>query len=427
MRRGGMVTPQADPESAPGRYGAAALRALPAAGMGRMSIPQVPRAAGAQATSGMSGELAADVAGEEFRGVGTMLPAGRQLARPPSTGERARTERQAGRFDQARDMGIPVPPRAMERNKPRDRMEDVTTKELGLPDGTELTPKLLRGYSKQHYADGYEPLINAPELKNGVKPNDAFQAKIQELGDEIAAGRQNLPSTFKTSGPAIKLLGEYGYGALPAGTKAKIPPRQQPIPADVTIRAIQKLRDDAATNFSSDKPEQKTLAGVQKGVANALEQLIDDNLASSGNQNLLEGYRKSRTMIAKAHDVISEIDPATGKLSASRAARAQEDRPLSGGLKAASDVAREFPGAMQAPKSDDYFTRRVTPMAVLHPQAMGAHWLSRLADPVTTSDPYQRFITSPRSRLSPEQLQMLRLLTAASSSQNRDQIPQPPQ
>mgnify|MGYP001579843067 FL=1 len=66
-------------------------------------------------------------------------------------------------------------------------------------------------------------------------------------------------------------------------------------------------------------------------------------------------------------------------------------------------------------------------MAVMHPEAMAAHWLTRLSDPITTSAPYQRFMVDPRSHLTPEQEQMLRYLTAATAS-NRSQreLPAPP-
>lgn len=425
MRRGGMVTPSSDPTSTGGRYAAAALQAIPSAALGRVAPQQAPRAVGGQAVSGMTGELAADIGGEEWRGVGAMAPGARRIASPPSAGDRARTERQAQRFETARDMGIPIPPREMRPNKPRDRMEDATNKEFGFPQGTEITPQHLRSYTKQMYADGYEPLIKAPELAGGVRPNAAFQAELQRIGSEISAGRQNLPTTFKSSREAMKLLGEYGFGALPGNVKMTVPPRQQPIPAAVAVRAIKKLRDDASTNFASDKPEQKTLAVVQKDLSNALEKLIEDNLSTSGNQMLLDNFRKSRTMIAKANDVIAEIDPRTGKLSAAKAASVQADRPLSGGLKDISDVVREFPGAMQGPKNQELFTQRVTPMAVLHPQAMAAHWSARLSDPLTTSAPYQRFVVDPRSQLTPEQLQMLRFLSAANAA-NRREIPVPP-
>ena len=426
MRRGNMITPAAEPESPGGRYAAAALQALPSAALGRPSLPQAPRAAGATSMSGMTGELAADIGGVEWRGVGSMAPGGRGLAKPPSVGEQATKARQGEAFAKAKDMGIPVPPRDLKPDKPQQKIQDRINEELGQPAGTPIDPKPLQNYRNAHWGD-YEAVIKSPALAKGVQPTKAFQAEIQAIGMELEAARQSLPQTFKGMQPVLKLLGEYGYGALPQGTKATVPPRQQPIPPDVAVQAIKKLRADASANLSAhDKPEKIQLGMTQRRIAGSLENLIEENLTRTGDQGLMATFRQARTAIAKSHDVEASLDPVTRKVDASRLSKLQtEGRPLSGGMADLAEVGGAFPGATKAPKGDDYFTRRVTPMAVMHPQAMGAHWLSRLSDPITTSAPYQKFVVDPRSHLSPEQQQMLYYLSAARSSNQRD-IPAPP-
>jgi hypothetical protein len=425
MRRGGAITPAAEPESGAGRYGAAALQFAPGAAIGRPSAMQAPRALMATTTSAVGSEAARDIGGDEWAGVGAMLPGARKM-QPKGAGERATEARQAERFDKAREMGIPIPPRDMKPDKPQQKVQNQLNKDLSQPEGTPMDPKTLRAYNAAQYGD-YEAVMQSPALAKGVMPNARFQQELQALGNEIEQARGNLPETFKGMRPVLKLLGEYGYAALPPAAQGKItaPPRQQPIPADVTMRAIKKLRSDATTNITSDKPEKVELGMTQRRLANNLEQLIEDNLAQSGQQDLMAKFRSARTNIAKSHDIESSLDPVTRKVNPATLSKLQtEGRPMTGRIADVAEVAGEFPSAMRTSKPDEYFTKRVTPMAVMHPQAMGAHWLSRLFDPITMSAPYQRGVVDPRGYLTPEQQQALRYLSSAQAS---NRIPQPPE
>jgi hypothetical protein len=70
------------------------------------------------------------------------------------------------------------------------------------------------------------------------------------------------------------------------------------------------------------------------------------------------------------------------------------------------------------------FTKKVSPMAVTHPPAVAAHQAPRLWDKAMMN-PVGQFMIDPRGRLTPEQQQMLRYLSAA-TAQNRGGIPTPP-
>lgn len=433
MRRGGMITTAADPQSSGGRYFASMLQMLPGAMVGRPTIAQIPRALRQQATSGLAGQAAADIGGEEYRGAGSMIPGARGLTKPPSAGDRAIRAEQTERFRQGRELGIPIPPRELKPDRPQQKIQEAAARDLQLPEGTVLSPEILKNYRVAHYDSGYKPLETAPELAKGVVPTLRFQTEIQKIGNEINESRDALPETFKSMKGVLKLLGEYGYAQVPSAMQGKgiaLPPRAQPIPAKTVIRAISKLRDDATTNLSSDKPQQKEIGLVERRIAMSLEQLIDENLSQSGNQQLLQGYRNARTAIAKAHDYEYALNPVTRKIDPlALSAMQTEGRPLSGEAAKIAAVAGAFPGAVRTPASqrDDYFTKRVTPMATLHPPAMAAHWLTRMWHPMTTSGQYQRFIVDPASYLSPEQQQLLRYLSAAQQSNQREgEIPAPP-
>lgn len=424
MRRGNMVTPAADPQSGAGRYAAAALQMAPGAVVGRPTNPmQGARALGAATTSGLGAEAARDIGGEEWAGVGAMLPGSAGMAHR-SIGERATQARKGEQFGKAREMGIPVPPRDLKADKPQQSIQNRANADLRQPPGTEISSRTLQQYRNQFWSD-YENIIKHPALAQGVQPTQRFQQEIMGIGQEIEKARASLPETFKGMRPVVKLLSEYGYAALPQGVQGTVPPRQQPIPSDVAIRAIKKLRADASANMAaSDKPEKIELGKTQKKVAGALENLVEENLAKTGDQALMQKFKEARTAIAKSHDYEAAIDPRTGKIDPGRMAALQEDRPLSGGAKEISDVSRAFPSAMRGEKAEETFTRRVSPMAVTHPSAVAAHQAPRLLDRLMMN-PVGQMMIDPRGYLTPEQQQMLRYLSAATAS-NRQGIPTPP-
>lgn len=447
MQQTGMIRPGAAPTSKIGEYGAQALQMGGAAlvPFGRPTpgrvLPTPPTALGkagqavgqtaqyaiprlkAGAAAGLASQAASDIGGPEMAAAGPMLLGARG---PGTKTEQAAQGRQAERFGKAKDMGIPIPPRQMKLDKPALRAESQITKELGFPEGTELSAQTLQNARNAHYKQGYEGVIKSPALAQGVQPTPTFQKVLQGIGGEIEKARTNLPETFKTMTPVLRLLGEYGY-APPVG-KTSFPPRSKPLPADVTMRAVKKLRSDAGTNLSSDKPEQVELGHVQRKLAGAVEDLIEENLIKGkADPSVIENFRSSRTAIAKLHDVESSLDPGTRKFSADRLSRLMsEGRPMTGGMRDVAEVAGEFPGAMKGQQESDLFTKRVTPMAVMHPEAMSAHWLTRLADPITTSRPYQSMFVDPANKLSGQQGQYVRNILAAIAAQ-RGGIPQPPE
>ena len=456
MERMGAVGPSAQPESAAGRYAAAALRAAPAAMIGRPSAGAMARApagpgmlpalqtesanlatAGkemvrrlpAVVASGVGAQAATDIAGPEYAPIGAMIPGilGAGIRQPPGATERAARERQAERFGKAREMGIPVPPRELHIDKAALKSEEQATQALGFPAGTELSPKNLQNFRNAQW-DDYKAVIDSPALKGGMRPTPKFQSTIQDIGNEIEKARANLPETFKTMRPVLKLLGEYGYGAVPSGLKGaiKMPPRAKPIPSDIAMRAVKKLRADAGVNFQSDNPEKVELAHVQRKIAGAIEDLIGEQLSAAGDAELMSKFQSARTNIAKSHDIESALDPRTRKLVPAKLSQLlTEGKPLTGGLRDIAEVAGEFPGAMKTKQEPEYFTQRVSPMAVMHPEAMSAHWLTRLTDPLTTSRPYQSLIADPRMRLTPEENLRLRLLMAGQAA--NQSIRQPPE
>ncbi len=246
-----------------------------------------------------------------------------------------------------------------------------------------------------------------------LTPNKSFQDTIKRMYAEEQPPPGQLPSTFKGNKEVLKLLGDYQQGTT--------------MEPKVALRAIRKLREDASSNFTSEKPEKVSLARTQKGIANALEQLIDDNLAAGGNQQLLGNYRQARTMIAKAHDYMDALAPGN-RVSGAQMAQAQVGgKPLSGGAADIAEVSGKFPGAVAPPKeSSELFTQKVSPMAITHPPAVLAHQFGRMLGPMQKTAPYQAMMVDPRNRLSAEQERGLRYLMAALQANQQGGIPTPP-
>lgn len=426
MGDAGLIPPSATPQSPGGEYAAKAIQmgvggAIP---MSRAaSIPQVLKQIPAAATSGVTAQAAKDIGGPEWEGVGAMAPGARGIMKPPTAGETATAGRQAERFQTAKGMGIPIPPREMKADPRQQSQQDAINQELRQPPGTEISPKTLQAYRNAH-ADNYNAVTKDPALKNGVVFNKKFQTDIQQIGDELSKPGKDLPETFKGTKGVIKLLGEYGYaGGLPPNMAGQVPPRK-PMPADVAMRAIRKLRDDASTNFRGEKPEQLELARVQVKLSQAIEDAIESNLK---NPDTIKNFRESRVAMAKSHAIEDSLDPKTRQFDAGRLSKLYtEGSPLTGNLKGLAEVSGEFPGAMSVPKDTDMFSKRMSPFGVTHPGAVVAHGAAKLMDPITTSRPYQEMFVNPANKASPEQLRMLRYLLGAEGATQSGQIPAPP-
>ncbi len=422
---GSSIDRQSEPQSTGGRYAAAALQMAPGAMLGRPTPAQLPRALGATTTSGLASEAARDIVGDEWAGIGAMLPGAFKM-QPKAPGARATEARKAEAFGKARDMGIPVPPSSLKADKAQQAVQNAGNKELRQPEGTEFTPKTLQNYRNAAFGD-YEAVMKAPALKGGVVPTQKFQQEVQAIGSEIESARQSLPETFKGMKPVIKLLSEYGYAPMPQGKAGsiQIPPRQKPIPPDVAMRAVKKLRQDASTNFASDNPEKVEMARVQKRLANSIDDMIEENLSKTGDQALVGKYKEARTAIAKSHDYEAAMEPG-GRINAAKLAAMQnEGAPLTGGTQDIAQVAGAFPGAVGKPKDETMFTQKTSPMAITHPPAVMAHQVPKWYEKGLMTGPGQAMI-DPRGKLTPQQQQMIRYLSAINAQNRANQIPSPP-
>lgn len=256
--------------------------------------------------------------------------------------------------------------------------------ELGVPPGTPLSPQVfeqIRQGAGIHYANVASaiPIVNA---------DHAYDVIVANLGSRTAQARAFFPNITKNK----------GIDDLVAELQSV---RQFPGRAGLDI--VKQLRYEATVNLRSQDPKAAQLGLAQRQAADAIDGLIERNLAATGQQNLVNEYRAARQVIAKSYDVQSATNPATGDVRASRlAVLAAKGRPLTGNLDTVARVAAAFPKAVQMPAGfghdegmsalDAFFS--IGSIAAGHPEAAIATFARAPVRQTILSRPYQGAMAS---------------------------------
>lgn len=122
---------------------------------------------------------------------------------------------------------------------------------------------------------------------------------------------------------------------------------KQSFDSQSAIEAIKRLREGQRAGMNAfDDAEKKAYAKAQGHIANALEGVVERNLAKSGNTQLLESFKDARQTLAKTYDVEKALNAETGNVDARKLSAAlKKGRPLTGGLKEAASFASNFKDA----------------------------------------------------------------------------------
>lgn len=122
--------------------------------------------------------------------------------------------------------------------------------------------------------------------------------------------------------------------------------------ANAAVTYLRKLRDTAAKNIKAQEPERNDLGLAQRSAATALENAILRHLRNIGRDDLASQFSQARTTIAKAHDIESATDFASGNVDAAKFARLlAKGEPLSGELELIARMGAAFPQATRRPTS----------------------------------------------------------------------------
>lgn len=109
---------------------------------------------------------------------------------------------------------------------------------------------------------------------------------------------------------------------------------------------ISNLRKDARTIYKKTdlSPEERVVADANMGIANALEGLVEKNLAAD--PKLLEQFRQARTRMAKSYAYENATDMNTGMVDAAKLAKlTAKDNALTGDIASLGKIAGNFPEA----------------------------------------------------------------------------------
>lgn len=201
----------------------------------------------------------------------------------------------------------------------------VAKREMGVPDAEPLTGA---AYDRviDRAAAPYREIRNVTDFSK----TDGAVARIQRLQDDIP-----LIEDAANQAAATRLI-DRAVEVVNSG-----------LSGDDIIKSISDLRLKARNAYKSTQltSAEQILADTRIGIANALEQLIDDNITDP---KLLQQYRDARATIAKAHAYKDATNLATGKIDHAALAKiVEKDNALTGAIKDIGTIAANFPKEMR--------------------------------------------------------------------------------
>lgn len=274
---------------------------------------------------------------------GTQAPANFQRA--PTNVERE--------FAATRDAGYVVPPSTI-----KPTMGNVAVESLGGKIATAQTASLRNQEVTNRLASqsvGLSP--NQPLTKNALKQirEQAGQA-YKNLGKsgQIQPDLDFYSDLARIRSNITQIQRDFPKANIAAGDEIAdlVKSLQEPkFNARSGLAYIKELRKSATSNLlKTDDPAKRSLGTAQQQAADALEDMIERQLAQTGNQSLVDEFRAARQLIAKTYTVQNALET-TGNVNASKlAALLRKDRPLSPELTIAARFAGAFPKAAAMPE-----------------------------------------------------------------------------
>ena len=175
--------------------------------------------------------------------------------------------------------------------------------------------------------------------------------------------------------------------------------------SESVIDLIKELRFKGFKNVKAQDPNVAALGQAQLGAQNMLEDLIERNLAATGQKALLTNYQKARVLIAKTHSVENALEESTGNVIAGKIGKEfSKGRPLTGNLRTIGQTAEAFPKAVQNANTSmplisplDFLAGLGTSLATGDVSGMAIPLVRPIARSTILSKPWQRKFATPPS------------------------------
>ena len=217
-------------------------------------------------------------------------------------------------------------------NKANEQKWNAAAREdLRLPEGTKLDATAFnKARSHPDVAGPYDEVSRVGMLTD---PNLNVAAKLENLKSGALIGDEG-------SAAAVNAWVEKVQNQIADG-----------VDSSILTPSIRQMRDEATRLFKSSKagavvsPEQLAVAEAKLGAANALEDLLAQNLQD---KTLLQRFQRARQDMARSYDYERSTNLATGQVDpAALASLAAEGRPMSGNLAKMANFAANFPEVSQ--------------------------------------------------------------------------------
>lgn len=235
--------------------------------------------------------------------------------------------------------------------------------EVGTPEGGSLSKEEFARLKDEAGKD-YEAMTAAAGPK--LEPTPAFRSAIQATLKGIDEALERNPEANAPLKTSQRLLRAFE--------------KQTDFPTEATLKDIQNQRKWAKADFQKGNNETAT---ARLGIANKLEDMFQENLAKTGDQALVDNFKKARERFAKIYLLERITNDATGKVDLTKLASLSDSKAykgvLTGAFKDAADFAKTYRKAAQ--KSTGEAAPRLTvfdgmfaagALGSMHPGMIGA-------------------------------------------------------
>lgn len=265
---------------------------------------------------------------------------------------------------------------ALGSTKNQQIINDLGRRALGIGKNVPINETLLDNL-RAEAGKAYQAVKDFAGGKVAFKPDAKFQQDIDSLGGGISETAKRYPTAAKTA-DVEALKQDLTKGPM--------------TPADA-IELTKKLRRDASANFrAADDPAKLDIARAQRGAADAIEGLVERNLARAGRSDLVKDFREARAMIAKTYDVQAALNDATGNLNARTWANiSNKGKPLGPEMQLAADFSNAFPKSSLMPEKGGNLTGIGTWDAILAAAGIGGAVVHPLIAALGVGRPITRY------------------------------------